>query len=1428
MDSKAKGCILCKDSSNFHYISKCEKFSSPKDKVDKLKSLNLCIKCTKNHKSTDCHFKFHKPCYKCKGKHFSFLCLSSNNQIPDGQSSNNAVIIECNFSNITDDTILPTFCFQMGSMNMRCLKDSGAQSNFIKEDLAEQLGLKVLQQGLCLSLSGFNSTKKVSTKLVEVVVPGSDRPRKIGAYTIKKIPTNLKLPGLSKVVEHFVQKGYKLADPFLQSNKSDNITDLDLVIGSCSTYCVPARDICYGDCGVYSETKFGVTLMGKVSDILLDLEYLPDIANTTANFLTGTSAVEEKSNDTPSDPVSTPDDHVSPDISPMVDATADEASASTSLCEGQSSVKIETSINFCVVNPEGSLVDSELNRATESIMDTEDMIRHSLQYHHERDLDSDMTRKISEKTLIDTRRDENGRLVMPILWDKRTSHLLGSNFTLCKKILNSTVSKLRKEPEKLEMVDQVIKDQLQKGVIEKIENLDDFIKNTPGHSFLAHQPIFKMSHQSTKARIVYLSNITQQSYDGRVSMSHNQATIVGPVLNKKIATAVLWLRFGKYLLTFDLVKAFLQIALSREDSEKLAFLWIENLDDNDYRICGFLMRRLMFGLRCSPAILMIGLYKILIVDKSPSDRINALKEMLFHLLYMDNGAIAYDSEEELLWAFSQLKSIFAPYQFELQQFVSNSREAQKVADNLTETCTEAKQKLLGLQWDTEKDSLSTRKLHLNPDANSKRTILRTIAENFDIYNICGPLLNRARLFMHDLQSDSTLEWDSCLSEPRLRVWRNISKQVNSAPRIEIPRFIGSRMSSYSLVVCTDASTSILGVVVYCIENNTSAVSFLFSKYKLIDKSLQKKSVPCLELSAITMGVEVALDTINELSGDTCIQPLKVTNVKLLTDSLVCLHWLHSHNVTFDKLNKKSIFVQNRLDKIHNLCEKQQIEFKFCSGETNPADCITRCLSYRQLMKSNYLIGPSIEIINRNDDEFNIVVPNPILRSTECNNVINDSDLSENQSIDLNVGVQITRCSTLSKAVKVEKLVLKFVNVLKGLLIAKDPLKYQHFVVRSEDELHKIAFKRLVLREQKEHFQSVIDYFRSPGKRLMDIPPTVSQLNAFIDSDGIIRVKSKVLRWSDRPHGSPILLSKDGWLTKLIIMNTHCKLSHQGIYPVLSQLRREFWIPCWFSTVKAVLKTCVLCRRFNKLPIKLNESPYRDFRLNPSNIPYRNIFVDHIGPILVNRNGVKVKNYLLIITCLWSRSINLKICADLSVQSFVRALQLHIYEHGTPELCLSDMGTSLLHGGDVISKYLDDPEVLEYVKSHNINLLEFKQYPKGCSQLGSLVESCVKIVKRLIFGSVRNLVLDGDDFELLIAKVIHLSNRRPIAFKESLRDTSLKDFVPSVITPEIVTKGYELTSLDIMPMDEDHSDPDWNMNEDKIRDNFRSLQRLVTI
>ena len=95
--------------------------------------------------------------------------------------------------------------------------------------------------------------------------------------------------------------------------------------------------------------------------------------------------------------------------------------------------------------------------------------------------------------------------------------------------------------------------------------------------------------------------------------------------------------------------------------------------------------------------------------------------------------------------------------------------------------------------------------------------MKTIVSNFDIFNYIGPLLNRARLFLHDLQCRPNVGWDTKLSESEFNEWRNIAKQFNSSDTIKIPRSFGSRRGTYKLLAYTESSKLLYGTVLYLLN-----------------------------------------------------------------------------------------------------------------------------------------------------------------------------------------------------------------------------------------------------------------------------------------------------------------------------------------------------------------------------------------------------------------------------------------------------------------------------------------------------------------------------------------------------------------------------------------------------------------------------------
>ena len=555
-------------------------------------------------------------------------------------------------------------------------------------------------------------------------------------------------------------------------------------------------------------------------------------------------------------------------------------------------------INHIVLDDAGKLVQEKLNRASEKILTDEYIPYLDEKCKEILDYDSSGEEKSSREnenliasTLSSMERLDNGRLLVKLPWRSENKHLLGHNFQLSKQILLSNLRKF-KDNDNLLMIDKAFKEQVTIGAIEKIPNLDKFLLEHPEAAFLAHMPIFKLDRDTTKCRNVYLSNVTGKDSNKAITLNNNQCMLAGPCLNNKICTNFMQLRFGKSLLCFDLVKAFLSIALQKSDSVKLCLLWFNNVSKKDFSIVAYKNVRLPFGLKCSPFLLMICLYKILVIDTDKdSPQLKELKQAIWSNIYMDNGAVVGDTVF-IKYAFANLSSIFHPYQFDVQQIYTNCPEVQKEVDSFSGIKTPNIVKLFGMSWDRTSDLISMAKFQLDPKASTKREVLRTIANNFDLFNINGPLLNRARLFMHKLQCDEKLAWDAKLSFNLLKSWQNICKQVNSAPRITLSRYIGDTGDTFSLIAFVDSSSAMIGVTIYVYSATENKTKFLLARNKIISQNLSDKSMPTLELTAINFGVQTLVDVHTELSGEIAVCPINFQNCFLFSDSLVCLNWLN--------------------------------------------------------------------------------------------------------------------------------------------------------------------------------------------------------------------------------------------------------------------------------------------------------------------------------------------------------------------------------------------------------------------------------------------------------------------------------------------------------------------------------------------------------
>ena len=649
-------------------------------------------------------------------------------------------------------------------------------------------------------------------------------------------------------------------------------------------------------------------------------------------------------------------------------------------------------------------------------------------------------------------------------------------------------------------------EQVKDGIIKPISDVNSYLKQKD-ISFLAHMGVFKMNRETSRVRIVFLSNLADGTNG---NLSHNKALLPGPSLNRDITFTLMSMRFDRYMFIFDLKKAFLQIELTEDDKKRLNFLWYENISENNYKQMIYQPQRLVFGLRPSPCILMLGLYKILVIDRENDD--NETKEickLAFELIYVDNAAYTCNDTQKLFSAYEVLKRILNEYRFELQQIHSNCVEFHQEVNNEDMDAENKDVKLLGMNWNKKDDKINPIEMKLDADANTKRKVVSSLNSLYDTLNIYSPLLNRAKLFAQKLQSDTNLEWDSVINDNYIREWKNICSQLNAVPKLSIDRFIGSREDRYYLVAYSDASKQLYGCVIYILNRNTGKISFLCSKNRVIGKALNKKSIPSLELHSLKYTVENLMKLYSEFTGSKNITPIAIDKLIIFSDSMVALHWVRNYSITLSKMSK-DIFTMNRLESIEELCHKKEISFRHVAGGSNPADHVSRPTSYNQLLKSNYLEGPTFDY-NENELELSFVVPDAG-RSVN-NDYENDKCTDGNRTVQTSVAtVQVTddhpklellipleKFSSFRKIVNVHMHVMKFVHLLKVRtgFAKSEPRNY------NED-----ALKYILRCVQKEHYEDVLAYFNKKTNN-SSMPDIIGRCNLYIGTDKLIHCKNKL-------------------------------------------------------------------------------------------------------------------------------------------------------------------------------------------------------------------------------------------------------------------------------------------------------------------------------
>ena len=242
---------------------------------------------------------------------------------------------------------------------------------------------------------------------------------------------------------------------------------------------------------------------------------------------------------------------------------------------------------------------------------------------------------------------------------------LPCHYNLSVKRLTGLLRRLRQTPDILQQYDAVIRDQLERGIVEVV---DDAGSQTNLTHYLPHHPVVREDKSTTKLRIVYDASAKTSG------PSLNDCLYAGPKFGQSIMDILLRFRTHKTALTADIEKAFLMISVAPHHRDVLRFLWVDDISKQSPKIVTLRFTCVVFGVSSSPFLLNATIKHH--VEKY-KDAHPEFVNMFTRSIYVDDVTYGASDDNATFELYVKSKKVLAEGGFNLRKFSSNSQSLQR-------------------------------------------------------------------------------------------------------------------------------------------------------------------------------------------------------------------------------------------------------------------------------------------------------------------------------------------------------------------------------------------------------------------------------------------------------------------------------------------------------------------------------------------------------------------------------------------------------------------------------------------------------------------------------------------------------------------------------------------------------------------------------
>ena len=950
---------------------------------------------------------------------------------------------------------------------------------------------------------------------------------------------------------------------------------------------------------------------------------------------------------------------------------------------------------------------------------------------------------------------------------------LGSNFGLVKSRFQSMMSSLDKNPTKLAQYESVHNNEVKNDFVELVPQNELNDPSVVKH-FVNHFPVYKTDVNATTP----VRRVFDASMHSKGKMSLNDRMYLGSQMTPNILEVMLRLRLKKYLLTTDISKAFMRMVLRVLDRNYTCFLSRKNWKDPNSEILIFRFKSVIFGASSSPFLLNATVADIL------QNSHNSFNESLE--LYVDNLFILLSEKQAVLPAVNNITKIFTEAGMPLHDFASNVPDINLKLKELGIFTKSAVLKILGMQWDYEKDLWFISGVNFEIVLITKRSILSDIARLYDPCGFLAPLTILGRLLVQ-LSWEYDFSWDQMLPVDVQTEWKEIVLMLKDALTVPIPRWIGfEECNNISIHGFCDASEKSLGVVIYFVSQDRR---FMYSsKAKICPIKMAHFTIPRKELCALSLGARFLKFVLTAVSK--YFNPI---SLHLWSDSTTSLQWVVGNKP------QKELFIRSRVDEIKKKLIDHNIKIHYILGLNNPADLLTKP-SNNPIRSSLWRSGP--DILSHADQWHQYILP-----------------VAKNDAIPIFCGVQIVKGSfpDISKFDDLSELYVattKMSNVVNCVAEAeKEWIKFTQHSVYSDVYDFLIKLNGVDLNSRK-------------GKIFMRTekvsPPSICfDLHLCLDKDNIIRVRTSLANANNLTYDQkfPILLPAVNSFTNLVIKQAHLGAGHLGLNSTRAFLRKKFWVPKISVPLKQFISKCENCKHERGSRYHVPGAPaLPEYRFQVDS-PFQVCAVDMTGHEWVSPDGgnTVTKVYFIIFACVATGGGHIEMAPDASSESFANAFTRFSSRRGVPCMLISDHGSNFKGYEKELKSLAHDSFLENFMFQKGV---VWKWTPIGSPHFNGYVERSIGIIKSVIRKSIKNKNLSVDQLLTVMCYAESVYNERPLC----IMDGDNIDLVP--ITPNSLIFGRDLHHFTHDISDIDLSDPEFKINNKSL--NVMSVKLKSTL